>query len=360
MTEKKKGSRFALGLLLYALIFILLAAGLLLLLYRYMEAYELTRPARAVESFQETLESGPLPQAAAEALADLDPKLSTPEANRAWASALLREAAILRVSSQSSAERIVYGILARGEQVGSFAITATGPESFGMRSWELEEESYDFSAFMKRCQATIPEDYHFSVNGFILGPDYVIEEKIPYEALSDFYQRYPDLPTMLRYESGLYLEQAETEILDQTGRPVAEEEQNEYAYLDRCDPEIRELAEEFIPRFLDLYVKFSANLRGQYYDNFMKLRSLVLTDSQLHKRMRQAIGSFGFTTTEAVEIASIDVNGIIPLDQDHFLADFSYQTQITGLGAPVTITDHIHLVLYLYKDYLLAEALYNY
>lgn len=353
-------SRFWLGLLIYVLVFAILAGAALLLLYQYMEAYEQSRPASAIARYRLSLEENGPTQAMLDALSPLDPSIRSREENIAFLEQLLAEASFPRLSRDSSPEQVVYGIRSGDRDLGRITLTDSGSRRFGLSSWEVAEEAFDLSAFFHSSSFTVPADYSCFVNGVELDESFLVDRAVPYETLADFYDRFDGLPTLVRYECGPYLGELETRVQDPQGKILTEDELNESFFLDRCDDHIRELAEEFIPRFLGLYVDFSSNLYGSYYYNFMQLRPLVLTDSQLHKRMSQAIGSFGYTTTKAVEIQSIELHFICPLSEDRYLADLSYATQITGSGAPVVIEDNIRLVLYEHKDYLMAEALYNY
>lgn len=360
MTErKKKRFSFRMGLALYILVFMVLSAVALTIFYNYIAAFEASRPTQALEAYKTRLmENGT--DAVDAALSVLDPNIRAPEENRQWAAALLEEASFPRISSLSSPDKVVYGVRARDEQVGTVTLTATGKGSYGFTAWELAEESYDFSAFTHRSEVTIPAGYGFYINGVLQGSDCVTDDAIPYESLADFYDRYENLPYLVHYESGLYVDDVETSIRDDAGNILTPDQLNEAYYLNNCPEHIRQLADEFIPVFLGLYVDFSSNLYNSYYYNFMQLRPLVLTDSQLHRRMEQAIGSFGYTTTNAVRILSIETHMITRLSEDRYLADLSYETEITGMGDPVVTTDNIRLVLYEHKDYLMAEALYNY
>ena len=360
MTEQKKRFPFFwIGIAIYVLVFALLSFFGLKIFRDYIAAYELSRPGRAMEEYRAELREQGHTEAVVQALSALDTNIRSQEENLQWAEDLLREASFPRMLNLSDEGHMVYSVRARGQQIGQITAVPGEPDRFGFRDWTISEESYDFSAFMHSCQATIPSDYGYYVNGVRLGQEYVTEADIPFETLADFYERYEGLPTLSHYESGLYLDDVEIQVRDPEGHVLSPEEMTETYYLDNCGDHIRELADEFIPRFLQLYVNFTANLYNSYTYNFFNLRPLVLTESQLHVRMRQAAEGFGYTTTKNVEILSMETRVVTRLSEDRYLADISYSTEITGYADPVVIEDHIYLVMYEHKDYLLAEALYN-
>ena len=357
--QKKRFPAFWVGIAVYVLVFAVLSFFGLKIFRDYIAAYEQSRPGKAMEEYRAELTERGHTDAVVQALSALDPNIRGEEENLRWAEELLREASFPRMLNLSDDSHMVYSVRSRGQQIGQITAVPGPADRFGFRDWTISEESYDFSAFMHSSEATIPADYSYSVNGVTLGREYITEENIPFETLADFYDRYEDLPTMVHYRSGLYLDEAEVQVTDPSGHVLSPDEMTETYYLDNCGAHIRELADEFIPRFLQLYVNFTANLYNSYSYNFANLRPLVLSESQLNLRMRQAAEGFGYTTTKKAEILSMDTLVVTRLSADRYLADITYVTEITGHADPVVIEDHIYLVMYEHKDYLLAEALYN-
>ena len=96
MTETKKKSRFGIGLLIDAWILLMLCGVSLFLLHNYLQAYEESQPKYVLEAYRDSL-AVQLPQAGAEALAELDPAIQSPEDNQRWACALLKDAVLTNV-----------------------------------------------------------------------------------------------------------------------------------------------------------------------------------------------------------------------------------------------------------------------
>ena len=86
----------------------------------------------------------------------------------------------------------------------------------------------------------------------------------------------------------------------------------------------------------------------------------MVPQSQLEVRLRQAIGSFGWSNTKALEILSMEVRCVTDLGEGRFLVDVGYETRITGLQGPVEVQDQAQVVLVYYNGSLRAEAIYHY
>ena len=356
--RQKSRSRFLTGLLIYVAVFLVLAFAVLTVLRRYAVAYERSQITDYLQAYESSMTADPPREACLAALEALRPGTSESEENIRWMKELLGEASFVKLSDRSSAELAVYGIRAREEQIGTVSFRPGEDLGFGRSSWVLADEEYDFSAFTHSLNFTVPEDYSVRVNGVTLGKEYIVERDIPYEMLAECYEHFDGLPHMVRYESGSWLGDAEVEVLNAAGEVQSEDQLRESVYLDNCPEHIRQMAEVFMPEFIDAYVVFTANLYGASYNNFMQLRNYVLGESDLHIRMRQAIESFGYTTTHEAEVVSMQINALTELGDDRYLADVSYSTRITGSSDPVVTDEHIRVVLYEHKDYLLAEALY--
>ena len=83
MRERRHGpSRFWLGLLIYILIFSLLAVAALLVLHSYLDAYEKSRPGTALRSYISECVNGKLGYGWGKSLAELDSRMMDDPAPR--------------------------------------------------------------------------------------------------------------------------------------------------------------------------------------------------------------------------------------------------------------------------------------
>ena len=359
-SNQPKKSRFGVGLVIYAWVLLMIGGGLLFVLHNYLIAYEASQPKHCLAAYRDGLEQK-LPDAAVEALAGLDPAIQSPEENERWALTLLQGASLVKDPARSGDDELVYYVkTADGTRVGTVTFAVTDKGRFGLPVWGPVEEAFDFSPYYRMVGLTVPPDYEVYLGSLRLGPAQVLDDAVPYDALAECYQHYENLPLLVRYEGGPFLGAPALRVCDQNGQEVPLEELTQERFLDRCSPEDREAVEEFIPRFLTNYIFYSADVNGTAMRYYGALNALVVPQSQLEVRLRQAIGSFGWSNTKALEILSMEVRCVTDLGEGRFLVDVGYETRITGLQGPVEVQDQAQVVLVYYNGSLRAEAIYHY
>ncbi len=355
---KKRRSRFGLGLLIYVWVLLILGGVGLYKLQDFLSAYEASQPKYFVEEYEGSLREVPS-AAARSALDDIDSRILSDEEKETWLQARLAEIRLSKDASLSREDHQVYHIKdAAGEELGSVSFEPVDQDKYSLPVWGVAEESFDFSAWYRTEEITVPSDYLVTLGDYPLGKSCIAEKDLPYEALQECYLHYEDLPTMVRYETPPFVGEPALNVSDPEGHVLSPEELNEEAFLNRCSPEIREKAEEFIPKFIDLYVLYSADISESYQFYFYQLRPLVQPNSQLYTRLRMAFEGLGYTATKSVSLDAVDINRITDLGQDRYLADVSYATTVTGSGGPIPMQDHVLLVLIDNDGTLLADALY--
>ena len=355
---KKRKSRFGLFLLIYVWVLLILGGIGLYKLQDFLSAYEASQPKYFVEEYEGSLREAPS-KAAVSALDDIDSRILSDEAKEAWLQQQLAEIQLSKDASLSREDHQVYRIRdAAGEQLGSVSFEPVAQGKYSLPVWGVTEEKFDFSASYRTEEITVPSDYSVFLGEYPLDKRCIAEKNIPYALLEECYLHYKDLPTMVRYETPPFVGEASLRVLDGEGKELRQEDLSEEAFLDRCSPEIREKAEEFIPKFIDLYVLYSADIEDSYRFYFYQLRPLVQPDSPLYTRLRMAFEGLGYTATKDVSLDQVDINRITDLGKDRYLVDVSYSTTVTGSEGPIPMEDHILLVLIDNDGTLLADALY--
>ena len=355
---KKRKSRFGLFLLIYVWVLLILGGVGLYKLQDFLNAYEASQPKYFVEEYEGSLREIP-PEAACQALDDIDARILSDEEKEAWLQSRLAQAFLSKDASLSREDHQVYRVKdPDGALLGSVSFEPVDQGSYSLPVWGVAEEEFDFSAWYRTEEITVPSDYQVTLGDYPLGKDCIAEKDLPYAALQECYLHYEDLPTMVRYETPSFVGEPTLRVSDPEGRQLAPEDLNEEVFLDRCSPEIREKAEEFIPKFIDLYVLYSADISESYQFYFYQLRPLVQPNSQLYTRLRMAFEGLGYTATKSVSLDAVDINRITDLGRDRYLVDVSYATTVTGSEGPIPMQDHVLLVLIDNDGTLLADALY--
>lgn len=364
---RKKGG-FGAGLAIYAWILLVLGGVALVYFFRYLGVYESSDPKHCIKGYLLSVQQE-VPDAAVQALAELDPEIRSPEENAALVKPLLEGATLVRDSSDTSEGRKVYKIRADdGNIIGrvAFAVVDQTPFDlpFGLVSylpaWGVVEEQYDFSAYYKMVMVVVPSDYSVYLGEKLLGPEFITQTGIPYAKLEECYLHYENLPVQVRYDGGPFISKAELRILDEKGIELSLEELTEERFLDRCTPEDRARIEEFVDVFLPVYVRYSSDIFGSAYKYYLELLPMMQPDSQFDVQMRLALQSFGWSNTKEAVILSIEIHNITDLGEGRHLVDLSYETEITALGPPTVRRDDIQLILVDTESGLLVDALYLY
>lgn len=355
---KRKISGFGIGLLIYTWILLVLVGVVLCFFYQYLGAYELSRAKRCEENYLSAIREQP-PEAAALALSDLDPAIRSPEENLRWTEALFSDCQLLRIPAQSNEHQKIYSVKASdGQIIGTVTFAVTGTGQYRLPVWETVDEQYDFHSYYQMAELVVPPGYRVFLGSKLLGQESVTEDDIPYATLEECYLHYDNLPRLLRYSGGPFVEMPELRVQDPSGRDLSPEDLTEELFLENCDPEVRARIEEFIPAFVTQYAFYSADVGGSAMAYYGKLRQLTVPDSQLWERINRAVGSFGWSNTRALSLELVEIKTVTDLGEGRYLARVGYDTVITGLHGAVPSHDDIQVVLKDLDGTILADALY--
>ena len=359
MKADKSARRFRAGLLLYALLLILIAGAALLLLRRYLGVYEATRPAVALEEYRAALLSPESTEGCRAALADLDPRLRTPEDSLALLREQLRDARFVESIAEGGESEKHYRVVSGGQVLGEVCLRSGEEQAFGLRGWEAAEEHYDFSAQFHGVSAVVPPDYQVYVGEHRLGRDELRDGSVPYESLADAYSLIDGLPTMLRYESGLYLGDLPLRVLDSAGNEIPPERQCEEDYLDNCSAEDRAAIEEYVERFLRPYILFTANINQDRDGYYSQLMQLSLPNSALRRRLQESKLSDWWSWVRSCELQESEITGCTDLGGGRYLVDIRYTTRVVAISDPVVESFRLRMVLDNTSGKLLGSFLCN-
>lgn len=359
MAKKRRRSRFGLGLFLYALLLILLCAAALGMLNRYLAVYEQTRPGTALAFYRSELLSPDSTEGCRAALDGLDERLRSREDSLALVHELLEGAHFSESLAEGSESEKHYRVIAGGSVLGEVTLRPTGDEQYGLRPWTAAEEHYDFSALFHGVSATVPPGYHVFVGEHELGSGELKERDIPYALLADAYPLIEGLPTMRRYESGLFLGELPLRVTDAKGREIPPEEQTEDRYLDNCGAEDRGAVEAYVESFLKPYVLFTANIEQDGERYFNQIFPLSKPGSPLRQRLMEGQDAAWWSWVRSCELLEQKVTGCIDLGDGRFLADIDYTTKVVAISDPVVESFSLRMVLENTDGRLLGSYLYN-
>ncbi len=355
---RKKRNGFLLGLAVYAGVLLLLGAVGLYVFHDYLVHFEASQIKYALMDYQQSLEQT-IPEAAEDALSELEPSIRDSEESQSFVQDLLQNAKLVKDHLNSSEESQLYSVVAAdGQKLGEVSFAPVGEMRYHLPVWGIKQEQFDFSPYYRTSQVTVPPDYMVFLGNLRLEREFIAEDEIPYQTLEECYRHYADLPTLVRYETPPYLGELSLRVCREDGTELGPEDLTEEVFLDRCSAAIREEAEEYVPEFVHQYVSFSANIHDSAMGYYLSLCRMIVPDSQLQTMLHLAIDGLRYSKTRSVKVLSTEICRMTDLGENRYLADIRYSSEVGGQNGRVQMDEHIQLVLIDDGGTLLADALY--
>lgn len=358
--KKQKKSRFVMGMVIYAAVFLAVTAAGLGVLWKYMEAYELSRPRTAVADFVEQLTAEQIRLGCEDFLSQIDSNIQTPDqAFQAIQDSLTEEITYVKNGKDSTSDRQVY-ILRQGSQViGTLAIRQESESAFGFTPWQVTEYSFDFAHLAgEGITVTIPEEYSLSVNGNILDESYIKKKDIPFPALEDFAGDF-EMVTLVTYRLENYLGELPLEILDPAGAKVTQEEDTNVWIPGCSEEEIRQLT-PLLETFLKRYVAFAGSSNRNEGNNYYQLIKCLVPNGALAQRLYTALDGLQYAQSNGDTIREITVNHYYKVSQERYICDVTYMVETIGRNGAVMVENHLKVVFLQTEDGLKVEAMTRY
>lgn len=360
MRRRESGSRFGKGLLIYILVFVLLAAIALSVLFLYLRAYENSRSATVVRRYLDDCVNGELSYAWGSGLAELDRRFQSEEEILSWVRQKLQSASIRELRSENPDEKL-YGIFDEsGACLEKLTLRQTGKRSWGFTGWEVTQEECTIEAYAESVDLLLPADYTVELNGARVDSSFIVQSGIPYSILTPFDSYTGNLPTLVRYRVGPYLPGQQLRVLDPMGREVPEESRNEQYYLDNAAAADRVRLHDFARQFLNQYLLYAGDLYGAWYNYWYELYAMIVPGGELEERLIDVRGSFGYNNIYSIDIVSDELVLCSDLGSNRYLVDITYRTETVGLEGPVQEDNRARLLLVEQEGQLLVMAMYNY
>lgn len=350
-------------MIIYAVIFLILVGVGLNYFWKFIEAYEASRPLNTIDDYMAKLTEEHICDTQADLIAQIDHNIQSEEACRQ----LIRDAiaggiTYAKKPSESTDTQTVYVLRTGSRVIGSVTMTTTEIDEYNFARWTISEETFDFSFLMgtKTYRVTVPEEFPVYVNGTQLDERYTIETGIEYDVLGKFYDDY-DLPTMVTYEVPPVMGEFETLVTDTQGNPIVIDENTDYdAFLSNCSAQEASELKNFCDAFIGSYVAFTGGANGMENTNYSNLMQYVVAGSDLANRMKMALDGLSYAQSRGDEIASITLNHQIAIGNDRYLCDITYLVDTTGREGVVQTTNNVQIIVVRTDSGLLVEALTSY
>lgn len=350
--KQKRFWKFLIGMLIYALVFLGAAAFGLDKFWDYIEAYELSRPETAMNTYMQQVDidylcnggSGPI-------LAAVDHNIQSEQACRDYIKATLTGQLRYAIKmSECTENKMVYMVMCGDKSVCKVTLIPGPADQYGFTPWKVVEQVFDLSYIQPSAVSiTVPHNYPVYIGDALLDASYITETNIHYKEIDAYYAAYSP-PYLVTYQSGAFLGELEFRVTDPAGNPVSIDEATDMTvFLNNCTAE--ELAEinPLTEAYVQGYVDFLSCANNNPEQNYHRLSKLLVPDCDLAHRFRDAVRGMTWISDRHSEISSLVVNRQVNLGHDRYLCDVTYEVdtrlhngtshEITNAHLIIALTD---------------------
>ena len=332
--KRRSSRRFALGMIVYALVFIVLLAIALRFFWAYLYKYDREDPSYAIDRYIQSFDDEHIRALAKDFVESLDPTLKSEEESYALIEGLFQNLHYSRISKESTEKHLVYAIQANKRFLGSMVLDDTGRS--GDDKWAVTQESFEFSDLLNSRELLAPAEWQVSANGNVLGERYITEKGIRYPTMQEAYDYGFALPTLVRYHLDNYIGELALDVRDAEGNEAElKDDPSDYTLTDNCTADERARMADFTERLLPLYIAFMSNTNHNAYDNYARIHPYLLPGSDLESRFYGAIAGQVYSHSKGDVLHDVVVNGVFSLGESRFLIDVDYKVDTTGNAGTV-------------------------
>ncbi len=359
-SKKKRMSGFARGMILYVVLFVMVAALGLLFFYSFIDNYEKTRPNRVMERFIDTLSDEQIERMSAGFISKLNADVCDMDGVKAFIADKAANASFAKSMAECTDTRTVYVLKDEDGAFGKVELTLGENVFFGLlANWQPTAGEIDLSGYLKELDLSVPPEYTVEFNGAVLGEKYIADDSVEYELLEEFYEDF-DLPHMVKYHVDGYISDPVVTVRDGAGNTLDEAQLTEEHYLDNCTDEEKAKLDAFIEPYINAYVTYTSGANHLSGVNYHNLIPMVVPDSDLHFRIQQAIGGLGFASSRGDEIKAITVNKYCALGSGLYMCDVTYDVATIGQDGLHEYPNYTKILITESGGTLLAAAMASY
>ena len=333
MAKKKNlGSKiYGISLSLYVLALAILILFGLGKVWDYAVEYENAVPTKVIEEYVSHLSENLWDDGIAETIANMPHEVQTDaECGEIVKEMLSSDISYMRLPKENSNDPYIRYMLRCGENKFG-EVTLIEDESkadeieYGMLPWKVYKEEFDFRGLYTSVEAVVPSTYTVKLNDVKLGEEYIVESGIHYDVLDEYYERYPDLPTKVRYKFDNVVGVLSPVIYDENGEEtVIDTETDDSQFLVPVTEEQKARLEEFTMHFVERYKTY---ISGQYQVDYgySRLLPFVKSDSELDESMKLAQDgiTWAHKHPQRLDINSITLNNAIYVGDGVYFLDVS-------------------------------------
>ena len=351
-------------MVIYALVFLAVTAAGLAVFWDFIESYEISRPKNTMDEYLAQLTVENMAENCGEWVQQIDENLQSDEKFiRVIEESTNGKLSYARKSSVSSETSQTYVLRCGSQVIGEVVIQASDPDRYGFTVWSVAEECFDFSHLMCEAQSvTVPGFYHVTANGITLNEEYITEGGVGYSVLEEFYDDYPELPTMVTYTAGNVLGELALEVLDESGNVVSNwDDADPNTALENCTEEEKSMLCQYMQDFLVSYVRFTSGSNQASKLNYARLtRQFLIAGSELANRLATALDGLAYAQSYNDRLDEVIINRLSKVDAQHYFCDVTYLVSTYGKAGRVQTSNNLKVMLLITEEDLRVEAMTRY
>lgn len=345
--KKSKWLNFILGMIVYALVVVLAASIGLKLLWDFADEYEKERPSYKIAEYVASLNETHVKRIAVDFVATLDHNIqSEADAHAEIWRAFVGGVRYRQISTADDGQSVTYLIYNKEHELGRVTLVKNG-EGLGEKTWSVGEESYDFSYLKRSERFIVPNHWVVHCGERRLGVQYIIDPRVEYSFLHEFYDREFPMPYLAEYEISNYIGDPKIRFFDADG-----EEQPRFTFTDGKDQILRvsgasrtnfiTFAENFVP----LYVDCLSNVSKSAGSNYQHIRSYLVPGGDLDVRLKAAFGGQIYSQSSGTDISEVSIHDVYNLGNEYYIVDLSYSVDTYSAKGVSTSDTDMYLVIY--------------
>ncbi len=331
-TKKKNLGRriYFIGLTVYTLALCVVAAIGLRIAWQFAEEYEASRPTHTIDAYVQSLSQNQWVESIEDTIADMPHEAQTNAECAVIVKDMLSDGVSYVRKASSDSKQASYSLLCNGNEFGVVTLVEDQDMAqkvkFGMLPWKVSEETFDFTGLYSTVEVTVPSTYSVEINGYELEEQHIVEKDIPLDVLEPYYKTVNNLPTKVTYRFENAIGELEPTIYDENGEEfLLDASKDDSQYIKPCDEKMLARFDDFAYEFSDRYFHYITGITDPGY-GYDRLSTLMKLNSDLDKRMKNAMDGLSWAHTYTLRIDNVTVNGAIDLGDGFYVLDMSTQT----------------------------------
>ena len=335
-SSKNRKHSFAKGMLLYAIIFLIIAFIGLSIFWKWAKAYEDSRPSHTINQYINSLTSEHVKDISSDSIEMINTSLqSEDEINEAILEMLKTSKPVKNIALSTDNEQ-VYLLDYNGNFIEQITLVSGSEGAFGFTTWNVSSEKILIDNLLSGTSVKVPDTWTVKYGGKVLDSSYISDDNIEYGLLEGFYEEGYDLPYMVSYSTGLHLGNEVLVAIDEKGNVINEENLNETFFTNNCTNEEEAALKDFCTDFVNRYVQYTSE--GTKYSTYLlfNLLDIVSPGSPLYTQIKETGGGYGYASSLGDTILEIRIPDIMNIGNNSYVCRISFDYETIGSNREVT------------------------